>query len=409
MKLKVFIALLSLTTMLSAPSLDASATGGSSNKYISLLEQNKSTLKTYLENTLHEFAKALMDVEDKHQGKPQEIKEGSAPIMRDFNSFLAALEEEKDSGTVIEVFDDVLKAKNLNNHAHALSDELVMATRGGQFENQFLMEIANFKLKVEEIHGKKSLQSLTESTVTEMGAKGTIDVSTEFTGLKIDSFIQSAAGSACVLYSFLYAVHQTPRLLTQLERDVLSNIKESSDKSSYFINHGNKVEVFAHDTLSKLSPSMHPSPSNLLKVIGIYVLEKMGSQTAGEYFLANPSTGRDFFFNNPVLNLKDDVGTDYHVEAEGAVSLKNGEFAYMNDGTIHYMKGGKLGIISGDFVVSTGSQSHAVSVFFNHSENKWKLFDNLSGVSDLKVGAVRLNPRAVHQVLIIGDFKNTIS
>ena len=278
----------------------------------------------------------------------------------------------------------------------------------GPWHTKFVELLTQARNKIEQAFKSSSMKQSVQSDSVVMERSGATFLVDDFKTLSMKDFLQSGSGSACVLYSFLYAVQQHPVLSKELEENFLKKFKKTQD-GTFFIDYGKeKIERIDVTTLSKLSETMHPSDNPLLRVIGFYILDRMGHDTPHEYFLANVNVDhKDFFFNQPVVNLKDTVGTTFHVEAEGPYELKEGEFVYKNDGTIDYMKGGKVHKISGDFVVSTGSRGHAVSVFYNHQTRGWVLFDNLKGESPLKKGAIRLDPSNVYQVLIIGAYKIT--
>lgn len=191
----------------------------------------------------------------------------------------------------------------------------------------------------------------------------------DFDTINIKDFKQSADGSACVLYSALYAISQNAVLKNDLKSIVKvsdSNIVVKLGSSSYF-------KVPKDYAEKQKGTELHPSKNIVLVAIGESILFNLKSSGLGDitnYAIVN--NGKDVIWGRDIVEI------DHS-------NLDKIEFA--SDGSL-VVKSTQQATYTGNFVVSIGTTNgggHAISAFFR--KGSWVLFDNMIGelaITDLK-------------------------
>jgi hypothetical protein len=250
---------------------------------------------------------------------------------------------------------------------------------------------------------KASMQASNQArvmTLTDLTSITTTDVTSSFNALDVGNFMQSIGGSACVLYSFLWGIHENPVLKAAFISNVLNKIKKDSTGNYYLLGNHNTVSKFTPIDLRSASKDMHPGNS-LLTVIGFYVLGEMNLSNPSFYYLSSNSTGRDYFFNQPTIVVGKKYVVEKHVDPSKPFNMEDGMTVFKQNGTLLFQEGGKEKIISGNFVVSVATPGHAISIYYEDIARKWMVFDNVQGLFEMP----KELPRGVNGFQIIGIFR----
>lgn len=213
----------------------------------------------------------------------------------------------------------------------------------------------------------------------------------QFKALSSADLIQSSKDRACVLYSFLWAVHEN-QILTKA---FLSNIKTFEDR--YYIKNPitGKIYMISQEDIQTVDSTLHPSRDPLFRAIGLYVLAALNDYLGGEIPAENfvlSADGKDLFFAENTLDLR----------------KKRGDHLTLNpDGTIYVVqdKGQKAEIISGDFIISVAGRSHARAVYFDENKRHWFQFNNQSAASSKRIVPVPAGYLNYPGILVIGFMK----
>lgn len=213
----------------------------------------------------------------------------------------------------------------------------------------------------------------------------------QFEALSPLDLFQTSKDKACVLYSFLWGVHENQILA----KAFLSNIKTFEDR--YYIKNPitGKIFMISQEDIQSVDPNLHPSRDPLFRAIGIYVLRALNDHLGGEIPAENfvlSVEGKDLFFAENTLDLRQ----------------KRGDHLTLNpDGTIYVVQDGgkKREIISGDFVISVAGRSHAQAVYFDKNKRCWFQFNNQSAASSRRIVPVPAGYLNYPGILVIGFMK----
>lgn len=264
----------------------------------------------------------------------------------------------------------------------------------------FVDALFKFKKFATEKISRKPVQTST-MTLSEFAKLKNMDIVKGFERLKVEDLMQSFDGAACVLYSFLWAIKQTPSLNAAFKESVLSKIREDEQGDYYWLEN-NKVRKISRIELADLKSDLHPSNDSVLRLIGLYTIAKMGLIKTESYHLSNPATGRDYFFDKETRT----VGRSFLTQSVAArikdFELKPGMTLLKDDGTIETRSDNEISKYSGNFVISVGIQNHAMALFYDSTQKKWKLFDNLRGrgLKNMDMGGIA---DKVNWAQLIGD------
>lgn len=272
----------------------------------------------------------------------------------------------------------------------------------------FTQALFDFKNFAEE---KLAHANLQESVLTkdQLSQLETTDMVAEYKALKQEDFMEASATSACALYSFLWAVKETPSLDAKFQSAVLPNLRKDKN-GNYYILIDNKAFKFTSQNLANLNEKLHPSKSMLVKLLGLYAVEKMGLTSPENYNLTDPSSGHDYFFDKPTLAVGNSIVVESDIKDMKTFKIKPGMTLLKEDGTLVTNTGNSATKVSGKFVLAVsigGLHSHgvAVAIYYDTTQGKWKLFNNIRvGVEDMNESAI-INAAGVNLVQIIGDFK----
>jgi len=217
-----------------------------------------------------------------------------------------------------------------------------------------------------------------------------LDVTPELDSLTIGNpFKQKTSDWACVLYSFLYAVIQTPKL-----KDQLSTVIKKDALGNYYVNN---LKISKEDITALKNLRMHPSDLSIVRALGRYAEKQiakliyLGNESLLENYVLTDFDGKDLFFHQPVKWVE---YRDWNDDAVTKLEL-NGELTVR---TVTY---------TGDFVLSLGRSGHAYAIYYDKVRGKWQFYDNQSN------GAVEItatNRRMIstgpgNPVIIVGDAK----
>ena len=217
-----------------------------------------------------------------------------------------------------------------------------------------------------------------------------LDVTPELDSLTIGNpFKQKTSDWSCVLYSFLYAVIQTPKL-----KDQLSTVIKKDALGNYYVNN---LKISKEDITALKNLRMHPSDLSIVRALGRYAEKQiakliyLGNESLLENYVLTDFDGKDLFFHQPVKWVE---YRDWNDDAVTKLEL-NGELTVR---TVTY---------TGDFVLSLGRSGHAYAIYYDKVRGKWQFYDNQSN------GAVEItatNRRMIstgpgNPVIIVGDAK----
>ncbi|MEI7494491.1 MAG: hypothetical protein WCJ92_07860 [Alphaproteobacteria bacterium] len=217
-----------------------------------------------------------------------------------------------------------------------------------------------------------------------------LDVTPELDSLTIGNpFKQKTSDWACVLYSFLNAIIQTPKL-----KDQLSIVIRKDDLGNYYVNN---LKISKEDITAPKNLRMHPSDLSIVRALGRYAEKQiakeiyLGNESLLENYVLTDFDGKDLFFHQPVKWVE---YRDWNDDAVTKLEL-NGDLTVR---TVTY---------TGDFVLSLGRSGHAYAIYYDKVHGKWQFYDNQSS------GAVEItatNRRMIstgpgNPVIIVGDAK----
>jgi hypothetical protein len=217
-----------------------------------------------------------------------------------------------------------------------------------------------------------------------------LDVTPELDSLTIGNpFKQKTSDWACVLYSFLNAIIQTPKL-----KDQLSIVVRKDDLGNYYVNN---LKISKEDITAPKNLRMHPSDLSIVRALGRYAEKQiakeiyLGNESLLENYVLTDFDGKDLFFHQPVKWVE---YRDWNDDAVTKLEL-NGDLTVR---TVTY---------TGDFVLSLGRSGHAYAIYYDKVHGKWQFYDNQSN------GAVEItatNRRMIstgpgNPVIIVGDAK----
>ena len=203
---------------------------------------------------------------------------------------------------------------------------------------------------------------------------------------KEEDFKQSFHDSACVIGSALLAIHQNDNLCDLFDKGLLDNIREKDKAFFIRIKLPTKpltyrYEKIDEEKLKKNSNSLYPFKSDLLNVIGYYILQSLKYDNIKynesnlnliehDTYLLHQIPGQrpdleehqliDYLFNKPfkVIDTNDEN-----------INFNN----FKNNGTLVY----KDKTFKDFFISASFGTGHAYSIFFK--DNKWLIFDNQAG------------------------------
>ncbi len=217
-----------------------------------------------------------------------------------------------------------------------------------------------------------------------------LDVTPELDSLTIGNpFKQKTSDWACVLYSFLHAVIQTPKL-----KDQLSTVIKKDALGNYYVNN---LKISKEDIATPKNLRMHPSDLSIVRALGRYAEKQiakviyLGNESLLENYVLTDFDGKDLFFQQPVkwVEYKDwnDVSIT-KLELNGDLTVR----------TITY---------TGDFILSLGRSGHAYAIYYDKVCGKWQFYDNQSN-GPVEITATNrriINTGPGNPVIIVGDVK----
>jgi hypothetical protein len=202
-------------------------------------------------------------------------------------------------------------------------------------------------------------------------------------------FKQKTSDWACVLYSFLYAVIQTPKL-----KDQLSTVIKKDALGNYYVNN---LKISKEDITALKNLRMHPSDLSIVRALGRYAEKQiakliyLGNESLLENYVLTDFDGKDLFFHQPVKWVEYRDWNDNNItklEFNGDLTVR----------TITY---------TGDFVLSLGRTGHAYAIYYDKVHGKWQFYDNQSNgpVEITATNRRMINTGPGNPVIIVGDAK----
>ncbi len=215
-----------------------------------------------------------------------------------------------------------------------------------------------------------------------------LDVTPELDSLTIGNpFKQKTSDWACVLYSFLNAIIQTPKL-----KDQLSIVVRKDSLGNYYVN---SLKISKEDIATPKNLRMHPSDLSIVRALGRYAEKQiakeiyLGNESLLENYMLTDFDGKDLFFYQPVKWVEYKDWNDNNItklELNGDLTVR----------AITY---------TGDFVLSLGRTGHAYAIYYDKVRGRWQFYDNQSN-GPVEITAMNrgiINTGAGNAVIIIGD------
>lgn len=260
----------------------------------------------------------------------------------------------------IEKFEKILEKEPENGDSfHGIFDSLMMGNRITKEQEKIISEYKRLYEKIKRIKNQVQSNSLNDfqSIAGKRKVGGSISV------LSPQAFKQGTSNGACALYSFLYTASRIDSL-----KNIFNDIIYADSEGNYYVvDRGNsQYYEISKEKIQNAEADLNPSELPILRAVGAYAkalyVQETKNNDMDAYILS--IEGKDIFFNRPVKNFS---GT----------AAKN--VVFNQDGSLNF---GDQKISKGDYVVSIGLSTfggHAVAAYYNQSEKKWKLFDNLQG------------------------------